>query len=50
MELSDVPHVGHIRKMPLCNGHALRHDLAGPQGADTIKRSGIGETSYAVKK
>lgn len=49
MELGNVPHMGHAGEVAFRDGHALRHDLAGPQGADAIKRSGIGETSYAVK-
>ena len=50
VEPGDIPHMGHVRKVPFRDGHALRYDLAGPQGTYAIKRSGIGETAYAVKK
>ena len=50
VKLGDVPHMDHIRKMPPGNGYALRHDLAGPQGAYAIKRGGIGKAAYAVKE
>ena len=46
----NVAHMNHIREVAPGDGYALRYDLAGPQGADAVKRSGIGETSYAVKK
>ena len=46
----NVAHMNHIREVVPGDGYALRYDLAGPQGADAVKRSGIGETSYAVKK
>ena len=36
----NVPQVRHVREVPLGNGYALRDDLAGPQGADSIKRGG----------
>ena len=50
MEPGNISHVDLVREVPLCDGHALRHDLTGPQSADAVKRGGIGETSYAVKK
>ena len=50
VKLGDIAHMGHVREVPLCDGHALRNDLTGPQGADAIKRGGIGETAYAVEQ
>ena len=50
MKLGNVAHRNHIREVVPGDGYAFRHDLAGPQGADAVKRSGIGKTSYAVKK
>ena len=50
VQLSDVPQVLHVREVAPGDGYALRHDLAGPQGADAVKRSGIGKAPYAVKK
>ena len=50
VEPGNVAHMGHVREVALCDRHALRHDLTGPQRADAVKRSGIGETSYAVKE
>ncbi len=50
MKPGDIPQVNHVREVPLGNRNALRGDLAGPKGTDTVKRSGIGKASYAVKK
>jgi len=50
VEPGDVPHMGHMREVVVGNGYALRHDLAGSQGTDAIKRGGVGKTAYAVKK
>ena len=50
MELGNISHMSHIREVPLCDSYTLRHDLTGPQGADAVKRSGIGKASYTVKK
>ena len=46
----NIPHMGHVREVALCDRHALRHDLTGPQRTDTVKRSGIGKPPYAVKE
>ena len=50
VKLGNIAHMGHIREVAPGDGYTLRHDLAGPQGADAVKRSGIGKAPYAVKK
>ena len=50
MKLGNVAHMSHVREVAPGDRYALRHDLAGPQRADAIKRGGIGKTAYAVKK
>ena len=50
VKLGNITHMGHIREVPPGDRYALRYDLAGPQGADAVKRSGIRKAPYAVKK
>ena len=49
IKFRNVANVFHFRKVLLCHRNTFRYDFAGPQRSDSIKRGGIGKTSYAVE-